>query len=101
MMVLVALAAIVSALVAARVRQVRLSRIVTVRVVNRRSTPLTGIRVAYPGGVQTLPRIAPGAEGQWRFETDTDATVRVIDGDRSVAFGKVRGGSRPTVTFGD
>jgi hypothetical protein len=100
-MLVIAGLAILLSFVAAYERHLQRSRVVTVTIINRKSAPLTDIRVVYPDGEHKIPRVSPGEVAEFRFLTSTDVTVRVESQGRGATFGGVRGGSHPTITYSD
>ena len=74
----------------------------TLHVVNRRSSPLYKVRVTYPDGRRDFRRLLPGEEADCPIHVESEATVRVyLDGRGYAEWGRVRGGSRPTIVFSD
>jgi hypothetical protein len=101
-MIAVAIAAVACAVSVMIEAQRERNRWATVRIINRRSTPLFDVRVIYPGGKREISRVPPGEEATCPIRIETEAKIRIEVGKGHVTnFGGVRGGSRPTVQFSD
>ena len=102
LMIAVAVAGVIAAAVSAIIRHRERSKVAAVRVINHQATDLSDVRVIGAGQERTLPRVPAGTEVEIPIVIESEATLSVEAGGRRIAvFGQVRGGSRPTVRFGE